>query len=149
MQFHLTWRLKYSGKIFFILTAGCCCLTGVAQNTASADSLMQYCRSNFRFNGVVLAARGNKVVYRKAFGKSNEEKQIDNRMDTRFRLGSMSKQFTAFIVLQLAEDGKLSLDDPLSKYVPAFDQPGKRGIRIRNLLTHTSGLADYTNMKEF
>jgi CubicO group peptidase (beta-lactamase class C family) len=149
MQFHLTWRLKYSGKIFFILTAGCCCLTGIAQNMASADSLMQYCRSNFRFNGVVLVARENKIVYQKAFGKSNEEKQIDNRMDTRFRLGSLSKQFTAFIVLQLAENGKLSLDDPLSKYIPVFDQPGKQGVRIRNLLTHTSGLADYTDLKEF
>src|SRR3954469_14618069 len=136
-------------KTFYLLILNFFWLQGIAQNASSIDSLMQYCHSAYRFNGVVMVANENKIIYQQAFGKANEENHEINQIDTKFRLGSLSKQFTAFIVLKLIEKGFLSLDDRVAKFLKAFDQPDKRTITIRNLLTHTSGLADYTNLKNF
>ena len=110
---------------------------------------MQYCQSNFRFNGVVLIADSNDILYEQGFGKANERTSKDNEPNTKFRLGSISKQFTALIVLQLIDQGKLSFNDCLEKYISAFDQLDKQNITIRNLLTHTSGLIDFTTLTNF
>jgi CubicO group peptidase (beta-lactamase class C family) len=120
-----------------------------AQPVASIDSFMQYCQTNFRFNGVVLLADSNNIIYHHAFGKESWDSKENMKPGTKFRLGSLSKQFTAFVVLQLIEKGSLSFNDPLAKFIKAFNQPGKRDITIRNLLTHTSGLTDYTNLETF
>jgi CubicO group peptidase (beta-lactamase class C family) len=98
------------------------------------------------FSGVVLIAVGDQPVLVTAVGQASREFEVPNRPDTRFNLGSVTKTFTAVSVLQLAERGKLSLDDPLSKYLP--DVPGAESadrITIRQLLTHTSGLGDHVN----
>src|SRR3982751_4886065 len=124
-------------------------LQGITQNTSSIDSLMRYSHAAFRFNGVAMVVNENKIIYEQTFGKSNEENNNNIQFDTKFRLGSLSKQFTAFIILKLIEKGSLSLDDRVTKFIKVFDQPEKRSITIRNLLTHTSGLADYTNLKYF
>jgi CubicO group peptidase (beta-lactamase class C family) len=120
-----------------------------AQQTADIKNFMEYCQTNFRFNGVVLLADSNKVIYEHAFGKANLQTNENLEPGTKFRLGSMSKQFTSFIMLQLIDKGRLSFNDHLAKFIGAFDQPDKQNITIRNLLTHTSGLADYTNLKNF
>jgi CubicO group peptidase (beta-lactamase class C family) len=121
----------------------------IAQQTADISSFMQYCQTNFRFSGVVLLADSNKIIYKHAFGKANMQTNENNELATKFRLGSMSKQFTSFAVLELTEEGKLSFDDHLAKFIDKFDQPDKQSITVRNLLTHTSGLPDYTNFKNF
>ena len=121
----------------------------MAQETSKIEGFMQYCQTNFRFNGVVLLADSNRIIYEHAFGKENMETGENIKMTTRFRLGSVSKQFTSFIVLQLIKEGKLSFDDRLARFISAFNQPDKQSITIRNLLTHTSGLSDYTDSKKF
>ena len=136
-------------KIYFSFLPVFFALHVIAQQATAITNFMQYCQANFRFNGVVLIAEKDKILYKHAFGKANEETGENNSLATKFRLGSISKQFTAFIVLQLIEQRKLSLDDHLAKYITAFNQPDKQNITIRNLLTHTSGLADYTNFKRF
>jgi CubicO group peptidase (beta-lactamase class C family) len=91
---------------------------------------------------VVLVAKNDKIIYRKAFGLSCIEPQIPMQADMLFRIGSMTKQFTAIAVLQLVEEGKISLQDSIQKYIKDFPSKGYT-ITIENLLTQTSGIKDY------
>jgi CubicO group peptidase (beta-lactamase class C family) len=136
-------------KTVFLFLLVCFWLHATSQLASSLARFMQYCQANFRFNGVVLVADSNHILYEQAFGKANIKTNSNNRLNTKFRLGSLSKQFTAFIILQLIEKKELSSKDCLAKYIPGFDLPGKRDITIGNLLAHTSGLADYTALVNF
>lgn len=92
----------------------------------------------------VLVARGDKVLYRGARGLADVKTGTPLTPDSVFRIGSISKQFAAAGLLKLVEAGKLSLDDPLSKYVPNF--PNGEHITVLELLNHTSGVKDYTHI---
>ena len=83
----------------------------VGGKTEQIDSLMKHCHQNEQFCGTVLVAENGKVIYKKAFGMANREWETANTLDTRFRIGSMSKSFTAMLVMQLAREGKLKLED--------------------------------------
>src|ERR671912_248184 len=87
-------------------------------------------------------SKDGKPVVEKAYGMADLEHEVPNRADTIFEAGSVSKQFTAAAVLLLAQDGKLSLDDPVRKYVPELPDYGTP-ITIRQMLNHTSGLRDW------
>jgi CubicO group peptidase (beta-lactamase class C family) len=100
------------------------------------------------FSGAVLVAKDGKPVFRKAFGLADREWDVANTPQTRFRLGSITKQFTAAAILQLAEQGKLSVDDPISKYYPAAPAAWAP-ITLKHLLTHTSGIPSYTAIPGF
>ena len=95
----------------------------------------------------VLAARDGTIVYQGGFGLADVAKKTPITVDTKFRIGSISKQFTAAAILKLAEQGKLTLADSLAKFYPDF--PNANGITLRHLLTHTSGLHSYTDKPEF
>ena len=98
------------------------------------------------FSGtVLLAGPDGEVLVEGAWGQASRRYLVPNRIDTRFNLGSMNKMFTAVAVLQLAELGKLALDDPLSDYVGEDWLPTEitAKIRVEHLLTHTSGLGSY------
>ena len=99
------------------------------------------------FTGSVLVMKNNKVLIRKAYGMADREWNVANTPDTKFEIGSITKQFTAASILQLVEQGKLSLDDKLSKFIPSF--PKGDSVTIHMLLNHTSGIASYTNLPEF
>src|SRR6187401_975010 len=96
------------------------------------------------FSGVVLISENGKTIYQKAFGYREFADQIPLQTADIFELASVSKQFTAMIIMMLKEKGKLNYDDSVSKYL---DIPYK-GITIRNLLTHTSGLPDYQEIMD-
>ncbi|HEX9916298.1 MAG TPA: serine hydrolase domain-containing protein, partial [candidate division Zixibacteria bacterium] len=96
------------------------------------------------FSGVVLVAKGQKPIFRKAYGLASKEYNVPNRVDTRFNLGSISKFLTRIAIEQLQGKGKLSLDDPIGKYLP--DYPNKEAaenVTIRHLLEMTSGIGDF------
>lgn len=93
----------------------------------------------------VLVAQDGKVLYRKAFGLADLEERTPVTTATNFRLASVTKQFTATAVLLLAERGKLSLDDPLTRFFPGF-AGAAHGVKVRHLLGHTSGLLDYEDL---
>jgi CubicO group peptidase (beta-lactamase class C family) len=100
------------------------------------------------FSGAALLARDGKVIYKNAFGIANKDFNAPNRIDTKFNLGSMNKMFTSVAIAQLVERGKISFDDPLSKFLPEF--PSKEAaekIKIKHLLCHTAGLGSYFNSK--
>lgn len=92
----------------------------------------------------VLVMVDGKPVLRKGYGVADVEKARPITPETIFRLGSITKQFTAVAVLQLVQAGKVSLDDPITKWVPDFDAQGKT-ITVENLLSHTSGIPSYTS----
>ncbi|MDD4095007.1 MAG: serine hydrolase [Oscillospiraceae bacterium] len=113
---------------------------GSSGNLADADRILSYMNS-VEYHGVVLVARGGEVIFEGAYGYSDRREKTANRADTVFELGSITKQFTAVAIMMLVEQGKLSLDDPLSLYIPEY--PYAEGITVRNLLNMTSGIPDY------
>lgn len=101
------------------------------------------------FQGTVLIAKQGKVLFSQGYGFANAEHSIPNTSQTVFRLGSITKQFTAVAILQLQELDKLKIQDPISKYLPEYPQGNK--ITIHHLLTHTSGIpsiTDFPNLVE-
>ncbi len=114
--------------------------------TAELDAHLKKLAAADVFSGAVLLARGERVLYEKAFGEANKDFKALNNVNTKFNLGSMNKMFTAVAIAQLVEAGKLSFDDPLGKFMPDFpDKEAAEKIRIKHLLSHTSGLGNYFN----
>ncbi|MBS1812419.1 MAG: serine hydrolase [Acidobacteria bacterium] len=118
-----------------------------AQDTnAKFDEYLSAITKQDRFSGSVLVARDGKVLFSKGYGLANLEWDIPNSPQTKFRLGSITKQFTAASILLLQERGKLSIKAPICKYVencPKAWEP----VTIHHLLTHTSGIPSYTEVK--
>lgn len=96
---------------------------------------------------VVLVSKKGEVIYNKAFGSANIELNVSMRPEMIFRLGSVTKQYTSVAILQLFEQGKISLQDSIQKYVQDYPHKGHT-ITIENLLTHTSGIKDYQAIKD-
>jgi len=97
-----------------------------------------------RFSGVALVAKGDRVIFNKAYGLADKANNISNKLDTKFNLGSMNKMFTSVAIAQLVQAGKLSYDSTLAKALPEY--PNKEvaaKITVHQLLTHTSGLGDF------
>jgi CubicO group peptidase (beta-lactamase class C family) len=112
------------------------------------EELVQSYVTEKKFMGSVLVARGDKVILSKGYGSANLEWDIPNSPTTRFRLGSVTKQFTAACILLLEERGKLKVDDPVKKYLP--DAPATWDkITVFNLLTHTSGIPNFTSFPDY
>src|SRR5450631_1376913 len=127
------------------LLAGAC----LAQNIDSQmDQIVQSYVSNKQFMGSVLVARGDQVLFSKGYGSANLEWGVPDTPATKFRLGSVTKQFTAASILLLEERGKLKVEDPVKKHMPdapaAWDK-----ITIFNLLTHTSGIPSFTSFPDY
>jgi CubicO group peptidase (beta-lactamase class C family) len=100
-----------------------------------------------RFSGAVLVARDGHFLLSKGYGMANLEQDVAITSQTKFRLGSVSKQFNAMAILILQERGKLSVLDSVCKYVP--DCPAAwRPVSIHHLLTHTSGISSYTEFPD-
>jgi len=96
----------------------------------------------------ILVARDGKAIYRRGFGKADMEAGTPLRPESVLRIGSITKQFTSVGILMLAERGKLSLTDPVTKWLPDYPTHGTT-ITIENLLTHTAGIKGYTEIPDF
>lgn len=132
-----------------LVVVSCAAQTALAPDLAAQldDYLNGLVKQN-RFTGAVLLARDGRVVLSKGYGFANVELEVPNTPQTKFRLGSITKQFTAASVMLLQEQGKLNVQDPVCKYVencPAAWQP----ITIHNLLTHTSGIPNFTGFPDY
>jgi D-alanyl-D-alanine carboxypeptidase len=114
-----------------------------AEALAALSAQVDELAARDRFSGVVLVARNGKILLQKAVGRADREAGTPVTAETRFRLGSMNKMFTAIATLQLVEAGKIALDDPLGKHLS--DYPNKdvaRKVTVRHLLTHSGGTGD-------
>ena len=96
------------------------------------------------FSGVVLIAKDSRILFHEAYGNADREKKVPNRKDTKFNLGSINKSFTRVAIHQLARQGKLSLDDPIEKFLPDYpNAQAAEKVTIRHLLNMTSGIGDF------
>ena len=112
-----------------------------------AATLRKLCRATADtglFTGAVLVAEGSNVIYKEAFGMANQEWDIPNTTDTKFRLASVSKQFCAMVVMQLVQEGKVGLDDTICDYLPYYRRDTGEKITLHHLLSHQSGIRDFT-----
>ena len=108
------------------------------------DGVIMNCSTGF--NGSVLIAKDGKIIFEKGYGMADAEKKIPNTKDTTYTIFSVTKQFTATAIMMLEERGLLSLNDPVSKYIPDFKNGDK--ITIHHLLSMTSGIGDYLYKKD-
>ena len=113
------------------------------------DALLKQYNEYGQFNGATLVAERGKVIYKKGFGFANFEWKIPVAPDTKFRIGSVTKSFTAILILQLVEQGKLKLDDKIGLFLTDFSKLPFEQITVNHLLVHTSGLPDYNNAPNF
>ena len=118
-------------------------------HVAKIEEVLSLANKYRLFNGTALVAENGKVIYKQGFGLANMEWGIPNTPDTRFRLGSITKQFTAMLTLQLVDQGKIKLDGKLSDYLPDYRADIGQKVTIHNLLTHTSGIPSYTDQPGF
>lgn len=122
--------------------------TAPALTTAQIEAAIdQYYRPN-EPGAVVLVARDGNTIFRKAYGLADVARGTRMTPDMQLRLGSITKQFTSTAVLMLVDQGKIRLDDDITRFLPDYPTRGKR-ITIDNLLNHTSGIASYTSQPDF
>jgi len=117
----------------------------VSEFVRELDAYLETSTEKDIFSGVVLFAREGKPVFKKAYGMADRERNISNQVDTKFCIGSFGKMFTAVSIAQLVEQGKLSYDDLIGKYLGAdwiLPEVGEK-VKISHLLSHTSGIAEF------
>lgn len=121
--------------------------TAVPPGTQLTDALYSYLQGKEAPGIAILVARDGNILYKKAFGYANIDKKTLATPETKFRIGSITKQFTAAAILKLQEGGKLKVTDKLSKYIHDF--PRGEEVTLHHLLTHTSGIHSYTGKDDF
>ena len=140
------WERNMFRRIAIVLLLASACF---AQDTvARMEQVIQPYVSGKQFMGSVLVSQEGKVLLSKGYGFANLEWEIPNTPNTKFRLGSITKQFTSASILLLEERGKLSVNDPVKKFMPdapaAWDK-----VTIFHLLTHTSGIPSFTSFPDY
>jgi CubicO group peptidase (beta-lactamase class C family) len=137
--------------ILALAMATACLVTPVRafdDTTARIDDYLAACAEAEEFNGCVLVARDNNQLVCRGFGLANFEHEIPHTPQTKFRLGSVTKQFTAMAIMILQDRGEVSVDDPISKYIDASPETWK-DVTIHHLLSHTSGIPNFTNFPDY
>ncbi len=132
--------MKSNIGLIWLLCLPALCQTPVTENGTEqkVDALVAPYLASRDFSGSILIAQKGRVVFKKAYGMADWRESTHNNIDTIFRIGSISKQFTAAAMLLLEERGLLSTDDPITNYLPEFS--AGENIRLHHLLSHTSGI---------
>jgi CubicO group peptidase (beta-lactamase class C family) len=114
----------------------------VPDKAQKIDEFLRLCHEYRIFDGSVLVSESGRVIYKKSYGLANREWNVPHELDSRYVIGSVSKQFTAMLVLQLAEEKKLRLDGKISDYLTDFPKDKGDRVTIHQLLCHSSGIPD-------
>ena len=148
MKFYQRKMFKFTfiGMIVLIASINVCFSQ---TKTEQLDKLLNLYHEYGQFNGSVLIAEQGEVIYKKGFGMANMEWDIPNEPNTKHRLGSITKQFTAMLILQLVADDAIDLEAPITSYLPDYPKETGDQITIHHLLTHTSGIPNYTAFPNF
>jgi CubicO group peptidase (beta-lactamase class C family) len=135
-------------KILIFVAALCFVHMGCSQDMAlRLDTLLQAYAKIHKFTGTVLVTKNGTVLLDKGYGARNAGNRVLHDKNSVFQIGSVTKQFTTAIILQLQQEGKLSVQDAISKYFPGY--PKGDSITIEHLMLHTSGIYNYTNDRAF
>lgn len=119
-----------------------------AQRPALARTVRQYARAH-AFSGTVLVRKGGRTLYHESFGLADRAFGVPVTNGTRFRAASITKAFTAVLVLQLVEQGKVELRAPVSAYLPDYRGEGAGRVSIHHLLNHTSGIENFDQVTSY
>ena len=131
---------KFKAIVLFLFVIIISCSNNNLDHDKQIANLMDKYYEVGLFKGSVLVAHNNEVVFEKGYGEANREWQINNTIDTKFRLGSATKPFTAVLTMKLVEEGKINLDGTISDYLSDFRQDIGQKVTIYHLLTHSSGI---------
>jgi CubicO group peptidase (beta-lactamase class C family) len=139
-----------SKTIFLFLLTACMSMTLHAQDVyQKIDETLKALHKAHVFNGAVLVAKGDILSFEQGYGNAVMEWDIPVTGETRFRIGSVTKQFTAAIILLLMEQGKMDLQQKLRTYIPEYPSAQADRVTIHQLLSHTSGVPSYTSIPGF
>jgi CubicO group peptidase (beta-lactamase class C family) len=141
--------MKTTRLLALILFVFIAATNSFAQPAKKIDELMKQYYDYGQFNGAILVAEKGKILYDKGLGMANMEWSIPIQPDTKFRIGSVTKQFTATIILQLVEEGKIKLDGKITDYLTDYRKDTGDRVTIHHLLNHTSGIPSYTSRPDF
>ena len=119
-----------------------------APDTARMDQIVLSYANARQFMGSVLVARGDELLFDKSYGMANLEWSVPNTSTTKFRIGSLTKQFTAAAILLLEERGKLRTEDPIKKYMADAPSAWDK-VTVFNVLTHTGGIPSFTSFPDY
>ncbi|MCF8231457.1 MAG: beta-lactamase family protein [Bacteroidales bacterium] len=139
----------YTASLLVVLLISCSLPVKSQAYSAAIDSVLRQQHQHNQFNGVALVSKDGEIVYEKGWGNANESWDIPNTKHTKFRIGSCTKPLTATVVMSLAEQGKLDLNDSIARYLPEYPREKAEKITIRHLLEHSSGIPDYTGLDFF
>lgn len=134
------------GLFLFLSFLVCSCAGQSTPNSSNQtevsqlDKLISTYAEYGKFNGTILVAKEGKVMYQKGLGLANMEWNVPNQPNTKFRIGSITKQFTALLIMQLVAEKRLDLHTPISTYLPDYPEKNGDQITLHHLLTHTSGI---------
>ena len=128
--------------VAFAILASCWALFA-EEARDSIDRLMKSYYRNGQFNGTILVKRDQDIVYERAFGLADRSWNIENTVDSKFLIGSVSKAYTALMVLILVDEGMIDLNATINAYIPQYGGPGHNRATIHQMLTHTSGIPDH------
>ncbi|MBM4171285.1 MAG: beta-lactamase family protein [Ignavibacteria bacterium] len=141
LQIHFCFYILF----FFIISD----LSFAQSKSNLINKLVQSYYNQGKFIGSVLVADSNRIIFNKGFGYANAELKVKNSPSTKFRIASMTKAFTAVLVLQFVEEGKMHLDSTVSVYLPNYPKENSSRITIRQILSHTAGIPHYQSMPDF
>jgi len=116
-------------------------------NEKEFEGLFQTLVDADKFSGVVLVAKEDEIIFEKAYGYACKNFEVPNQLDTKFNIGSLNKVITKIAILQLLQNGKLTLDDLVGKHLPDFPKDIATKVKISHLISFTSGMGDYFNEK--
>src|SRR5581483_4739509 len=144
-------RAGAAGGLGMALAMTCLVLAPAHAQQAPAARLEEYLQALVRrddFSGTVLVARDGRPLLARGYGLANREHDISNGPKTKYRIGSITKPITALVLLLLVQQGKLQLDDPMSRHVEEVPEAWGK-VTIRHLLAHTGGVPEHTNLPDF
>lgn len=137
--------LRQIALIILLLTTA----AAAQDKAAKIDELLKRYNEFGQFNGSALVAENGRVIFKKGYGYANFEWKVPNDVDTKFRLASVTKQFTAAVILQLVDEGRIKLEGKLTDYLPDYRKDTGDRVTIHQLLNHTSGIPSYTDQPTF
>jgi len=147
------WNLKGLGSAALPLVLVCISPLGYAAETAGKaariDQLMAQYADYRGFTGTALVSDHDQVIFKKGYGLANREWNIPNTPEVKFRLGSITKQFTSMLIMQQVANGSIKLDGHICDYLPYYRQETGAKVTISQLLSHTSVIPSYTDDPKF
>ena len=128
-------------RILWIVLFTCCTLFSFAQiDQQRAEQLLRFHHDELEFDGAVLMAQGDQIIFQQAIGQADREADLPLTVNSKFRIASITKAFTAVLVMQLIEEGKFEIDDSVAKVLPELRIKGTDEVSIREVLMHYSGI---------